>query len=111
MQNGFVEPFNGRLRDERLNEPSFMSLTAVKHIVAACQLDYTTYCRAAGLAGCRPPRTLAVTIRVERERNSSAARNHGAGTIHRNSPLMGKDDNPERRLFGSSRPPFEVTRR
>lgn len=35
MQNGFVEIFNGRLRDECLNEHLFSSLRDARHLIAA----------------------------------------------------------------------------
>ena len=35
MQNGFVESFNGRLRDELLNETLFRSLTQARGIIEA----------------------------------------------------------------------------
>lgn len=40
MQNGFVESFNGRLRDECLNEHLFDSLRHARHIIAAWRDDY-----------------------------------------------------------------------
>jgi transposase InsO family protein len=35
MQNGYVEIFNGRIRDELLNETLFLSLESVDHLVKA----------------------------------------------------------------------------
>jgi putative transposase len=40
QQNGFIESFNGRLRDECLNEHWFLSLPHAKHIVESWRLDY-----------------------------------------------------------------------
>jgi len=37
-QNDFVESFNGRLRDDCLNEHAFTSLDAARRIIAAWQL-------------------------------------------------------------------------
>jgi putative transposase len=42
MQNGFVESFNGRLRDECLNETLFTSLAHARFVLAAWQHDYNT---------------------------------------------------------------------
>ena len=39
-QNAFVESFNGRLRDEHLNETLFRSLSHARVELAAWQLDY-----------------------------------------------------------------------
>ena len=42
MQNGFIESFNGRLRDELLNETLFSSLSQAKAALIRWQLDYNT---------------------------------------------------------------------
>ena len=42
QQNAFVESFNGRLRDELLNETLFTSLGHVRETLAAWRLDYNT---------------------------------------------------------------------
>ena len=42
QQNGFVESFNGRLRDELLNETLFTSLSQVREALAAWRTDYNT---------------------------------------------------------------------
>jgi putative transposase len=39
-QNAYVESFNGRFRDECLNEPWFLSLAQTRQIVEAWRLDY-----------------------------------------------------------------------
>ena len=53
-QNGFVESFNGRLRDECLNEHAFESLVTAKRIIAAWELDYNTVRPHNGLGGLSP---------------------------------------------------------
>ena len=40
QQNGFVESFNGRFRDECLNEHLFRSLHAARRIIEAWRIDY-----------------------------------------------------------------------
>lgn len=40
MQNGFVESFNGRMRDELLNEHLFDSLRHARNLVAASGHDH-----------------------------------------------------------------------
>ncbi len=40
MQNGFVESFNGRLRDECLNETAFGSLTHARERIIEWRDDY-----------------------------------------------------------------------
>lgn len=42
MQNGFVESFNGRMRDELLNETMFRNLAHAKVVIAAWAADYNT---------------------------------------------------------------------
>lgn len=40
MQNGFVESFNGKLRDECFNKTLFANLCEVRGIIAARRIDY-----------------------------------------------------------------------
>lgn len=40
IQNAFIESFNGRFRDECLNQHWFVSLAQAKHVVDAWRLDY-----------------------------------------------------------------------
>ena len=40
MQNGFIESFNGRLRDELLNETLFTSLHHARVALTSWQTDY-----------------------------------------------------------------------
>lgn len=40
MQNGYIESFNGKFRDECLNEHWFTSLAQARAIVAAWRRDY-----------------------------------------------------------------------
>ncbi|WP_392567223.1 MULTISPECIES: IS3 family transposase [Xanthobacter] len=42
MQNGFIESFNGRLRDELLNETLFSSLSQARTALANWRSDYNT---------------------------------------------------------------------
>ncbi len=42
MQNGFVESFNGRMRDELLNETLFRNLAHARDLIAAWVTDYNT---------------------------------------------------------------------
>jgi hypothetical protein len=55
QQNGFVGSFNGRLRDECLNEHLFPSLAAARRIIEAWRTDTTPCVRTAALAGSHPP--------------------------------------------------------
>jgi putative transposase len=42
QQNGFVESFNGRFRDECLNEHVFASLAAARRLINTWRIDYNT---------------------------------------------------------------------
>ncbi|WP_153005428.1 IS3 family transposase [Aureimonas ureilytica] len=42
MQNGFVESFNGRMRDELLNESLFLGLDHARSLIAAWVQDFNT---------------------------------------------------------------------
>jgi putative transposase len=42
QQNAFIESFNGRLRDELLNETLFTSLAQVRAVLAEWKHDYNT---------------------------------------------------------------------
>jgi len=54
VQNAFVESFNGRLRDECLNEHVFRSLTQARTIVEAWRIDYNTVRPHSSLGGLPP---------------------------------------------------------
>lgn len=54
MQNGFVESFNGRLRDECLNEHLFNTLNEARQIIEAWRIDYNTNRPHTSLKGLTP---------------------------------------------------------
>jgi putative transposase len=54
MQNGFVESFNGRLRDECLNEHLFINLDEAREIIEEWRIDYNTNRPHTSLAGLTP---------------------------------------------------------
>jgi putative transposase len=54
VQNAFVESFNGRLRDECLNEHVFRSLAQARGIVEAWRIDYNTVRPHSSLGGLAP---------------------------------------------------------
>lgn len=54
MQNGFVESFNGRLRDECLNETLFSSLAHARHVLADWRDDYNHARPHSSLGGLTP---------------------------------------------------------
>ena len=42
MQNGYIESFNGRMRDELLNESLFLDLDHARQLIGAWVADYNT---------------------------------------------------------------------
>ena len=54
MQNGFVESFNGRMRDECLNEHLFDSLRHARQLIAAWQTDFNHHRPHSSLSGMTP---------------------------------------------------------
>ena len=42
MQNAYIESFNGRMRDELLNESLFIDLDQARQLIGAWVLDYNT---------------------------------------------------------------------
>jgi putative transposase len=54
MQNGFVESFNGRLRDECLNERLFANLKEAREIIEEWRTDYNTNRPHSSLNGLTP---------------------------------------------------------
>ena len=54
MQNGFVESFNGRLRDECLNEHLFTNLKEARQIIEEWRIDYNTNRPHSSLHGLTP---------------------------------------------------------
>jgi putative transposase len=54
MQNAFVESFNGRMRDELLNEHLFGSLRHARNLVAAWRDDFNHHRPHSSLAGLTP---------------------------------------------------------
>ena len=42
MENAYIESFNGRFRDECLNENWFLSLEHARRIIEAWRVDYNT---------------------------------------------------------------------
>ena len=54
MQNGFVESFNGKLRDECLNETLFTSMNHARAVLAAWKQDYNHVRPHTALGGLAP---------------------------------------------------------
>ena len=70
MQNGFVESFNGRMRDECLNEHVFVTIAEVRRIVEAWRIDYNTV-RPHGRLGRLPPAVFGATRRPGKQEDGT----------------------------------------
>lgn len=53
-QNAFIEAFNGRLRDECLNENLFMTLAEARQLIESWRIDYNTSRPHSSLGGLTP---------------------------------------------------------
>jgi putative transposase len=78
MENGYVESFNGRLRDECLNENWFCSLAEARGTIEAWRQDYNQ-CRPHSALGYRTPEEFAKTARGDCGKD-------GGGTALENAP-------------------------
>jgi len=65
MQNAFVESFNGRFRDECLNETLFSTLHEARTEISAWKEDYNTH-RPHSALGNIPPAEFAAKITLEK---------------------------------------------
>lgn len=77
MQNGFVESFNGRMRDEFLNETAFRNLAHARDLIAAWVDDYNTQRPHSALGYGTPAdyaQTLTTAIARPAARDESSAR-------------------------------------
>ena len=94
MQNAFVESFNGRLRDECLNENVFTSLAEVRRIVEAWRIDYNTV-RPHGRLGKLPPAVYGATRRQPEEQRGGTLRDIGGSAPRPVAPPSQKGSNHE----------------
>jgi putative transposase len=70
QQNAFIESFNGRLRDELLNETLFTSLAHVREALATWKDDYNTF-RPHSALGNLPPAVYAKISAPEMQRDGT----------------------------------------
>jgi putative transposase len=72
QQNGFMESFNGKLRDECLNEHVFSSLVEARRIIEAWRVDYNTE-RPHSSLGYLTPEEFAASWRAAHQHNEPEA--------------------------------------
>ena len=95
QQNAFVESFNGRLRDELLNETLFTSLGHVREALAVWRLDYNTV-RPHSRLGNRPPAEYAKLCAV------ASPSLHGSQVVERrpgDAPILVADATRVRKML------------
>ena len=80
MQNGFIESFNGRLRDEKLNETLFTTLHQVRVELAQWRNDYNHHRPHSGL-GWLTPSEFAKHQRQSKQWPSGAAYTEGSAPM------------------------------
>lgn len=61
MQKGYIESFNGRMRDELLNESLFVDLNQARQLIGDWVTDYNT-ARPHSSLGYKTPAAYAVTL-------------------------------------------------
>jgi putative transposase len=89
VQNAFIESFNGKFRDECLNQNWFVSLDEARRIIEAWRVDYNTV-RPHSSLGYRTPAEFAAEIDGEKGCGKDAA---WKSTNHFSTPL-GNPANP-----------------
>jgi len=97
-QNAFIESFNGRLRDELLNETLFISLAHARVALAAWRLDFNTV-RPHSAIGNLPPADFAKLSDPAMQRGGPL-RSPGGSAPRPVAPLSLTGSNDERTLLG-----------
>jgi transposase InsO family protein len=82
MQNGYVESFNGRMRDELLNETLFLSLTHARAMVRAWADDYNTERPHSSLGYATPA---AFAAEIEKQRPGRVQAVASGALVHHNN--------------------------
>jgi transposase InsO family protein len=85
MQNGFVESFNGRMRDELLNETLFRSLDHAKSAIARWAKDYNT-ARPHSALDYRTPAAYAAILRTARGPDAARTDSSAPGPLAITAP-------------------------
>ena len=86
QQNGFVESFNGRFRDECLNEHLFGSLAAARRIIEAWRIDYNTERPHTSLEGLTPAAFATRPSQGHTRTDSAYERGRIGGRVTRDDP-------------------------
>ncbi|MGH7734375.1 MAG: IS3 family transposase [Gemmatimonadales bacterium] len=81
MQNGYIESFNGRLRDECLNENWFLSLPDARRIIEAWRRDYNSFRPHTALGGRTPDQAAPAATGLRPPTASSAPSPHALNRL------------------------------
>jgi len=79
VQNCYIESFNGRLRDECLNQHWFWSLAEARQIVEEWRLDYNRSRPHSALGGLTPESTVSA-LRGQKQRGRPRSDSHNKWT-------------------------------
>ena len=90
MQNGFVESFNGRLRDEFLNETLFRNLAHARELISAWVTDYNTE-RPHSALGYRTPAGFALYLTTAIVRPATRVESSARRAIAQPTPKVAND--------------------
>ena len=85
MQNGFVESFNGRMRDELLNETLFRGLDHARSVIAKWAEDYNT-ARPHSALDYRTPAAYAATLQAARGPDAARTDSSAPGPLATTAP-------------------------
>ena len=72
-ENAYIESFNGKFRDECLNEHWFISLTHARAIIEAWRIEYNTERPHSSLGNLTPQEFAKITLATAKERVSLPA--------------------------------------
>ena len=72
-ENAYIESFNGRFRDECLNEHWFLSLAHARSAIEAWRIEYNTERPHSSLGGQMPPEFARALLQEDAERVSLTA--------------------------------------
>ncbi len=84
VENGFIESFNGRLRDELLNAELFLDINDARQKIEAWRVDYNGNMPHTALSDMTPDE-FAAKHSPSRERSSSSDRPSPRGGVSHNS--------------------------
>ncbi len=90
MQNGLVASFNGRMRDEFLNETLFRNLAHARNLIAAWVTDYNTE-RPHSALGYQTPAGFALHLTTANARHAARDESSARRTIAQPAPIGAND--------------------